>query len=411
MDSNIFVGRQPVFNRKGNIFAYELLYRNSDENKFPDVAPEKATIELLINTFLQIGYDDVANRTKVFINFTETLLYDDILMQLDPRFVIIEVLEEVEVTNELIRHLKQIRERGFKIALDDFLIQRQTVLYDELYKIVHIIKVDFRHTSDADKAKIEALPQKYRHLSLLAEKIETKQEHEYALRRGYGLFQGYLFAKPEIIKGKSILSDRAMHLYLFKKLNEQEPDINEITNVIKRDVSLSYKVLRYINSFAFDMPTKISSIKQAIMLMGLKEARKWLQLLLFHDIGNGEFKGRERVLIERSINRAKACELLAQYKREPEVDKYFLLGMFSCLDVIMNENWKDILPKLSLTHELEAALTGEDTAMQNYLQLVKAVEEMNMGQMKYYAEQLEIPIEKMSEISLAAHRWLMKIEW
>ena len=294
MGLNVFVGRQPIFDRKGDIYAYELLHRNSEQNEFPNVSPEKATLELLINTFLNIGFDDVSNRAKLFINFNDKLIYEDSISQLNTQYIVIELLEDVEITPMLIARLKYFRKLGFRIALDDFVIGRQHELYAELYKMVYIIKVDFKNTSLKDRHSIEQLKNKYPHLSLLAEKIETQEEYEEALRKGYGLFQGYYFAKPEIIKGKDILTDYSLYLYLFKLLNEDEPDIDKITNVIKRDVSMSYKLLRYINSFAFDMPNKISSIKQAIMIMGLKSAKKWIQILLMYDIGDGPAKGREK---------------------------------------------------------------------------------------------------------------------
>lgn len=410
MGWNVFVGRQPIFDRNGNIYAYELLHRNSEQNKFPDVSPEKATLELLINTFLNIGFDDVSNRTKLFINFNDKLIYEESISQLDTQYIVIELLEDVEITPMLISRLKYFKQLGFKIALDDFVIDRQHELYDDLYKMVYIIKVDFKNTTLNDRNRIEQLTNKYPHLSLLAEKVETRDEYEEALRKGYGLFQGYYFAKPEIIKGKDILTDYTLYLYLFKLLNEEEPDIDKITDTIKRDVALSYKLLRYINSFAFDVPNKISSIKQAIMIMGLNSAKKWIQILVLYDIGDGPSKGREKALIEHSLARAKACELVAGQLGIRNTDSYFLLGMFSLLNVIMERHWEDILPKVSLMDDVEATLMGKETAMQPVLQLIEAIEVIDMPKIKQYGAKLGISIEKLSEIAIEAYRWVLKFE-
>lgn len=402
---DIFIGRQPIFDSKGNIYAYELLYRNSSSNEYPNIDPEKATIELLIHTFLTVGIDQVAGRYKSFINFSEKFFEQGLINQLDPNLIIIEILENTKITPLFIERVKSLRKLGFKFALDDYVIEEYSDLHEELFKLVHFIKVDFLHSTTFDRLRLKSLVKKHPHITLLAEKIETMEQYEEAKKLGYLLFQGYFFAEPEIIKSKDIPLNYPLHMRLLHKLNEPEPDIDEISLLIMHDLSLSYKLLRYINSLAFGIPEQIKSIKQAVMLMGLNEARRWLRILLLHHLGDGQGKGRERALVDTSLTIAKICELLAKYKKKPNSDEYFLTGMFSLLNVILKRNWDHVLPKLSLSDEIANTLRGEETEIQPYLRLSDAIVRFAWDEVDKYAKKLEIPVSELSKISIEAHKW------
>lgn len=402
---DIFIGRQPIFDSKGNIYAYELLYRNSSSNEYPNIDPEKATIELLIHTFLTVGIDQVAGRYKSFINFSEKFFEQGLINQLDPNLIIIEILENTKITPLFIERVKSLRKLGFKFALDDYVIEEYSDLHEELFKLVHFIKVDFLHSTTSDRLRLKSLVKKHPHITLLAEKIETMEQYEEAKKLGYLLFQGYFFAEPEIIKSKDIPLNYPLHMRLLHRLNEPEPDIDEISLLIMHDLSLSYKLLRYINSLAFGIPEQIKSIKQAVMLMGLNEARRWLRILLLHHLGDGQGKGRERALVDTSLTIAKICELLAKYKKKPNSDEYFLTGMFSLLNVILKRNWDHVLPKLSLSDEIANTLRGEETELQPYLRLSDAIVRFSWDEVDKYAKKLEIPESELSKISIEAHKW------
>lgn len=402
---DIFIGRQPIFDSKGNIYAYELLYRNSSSNEYPNIDPEKATIELLIHTFLTVGIDQVAGRYKSFINFSEKFFEQGLINQLDPNLIIIEILENTKITPLFIERVKSLRKLGFKFALDDYVIEEYSDLHEELFKLVHFIKVDFLHSTTSDRLRLKSLVKKHPHITLLAEKIETMEQYEEAKKLGYLLFQGYFFAEPEIIKSKDIPLNYPLHMRLLHRLNEPEPDIDEISMLIMHDLSLSYKLLRYINSLAFGIPEQIKSIKQAVMLMGLNEARRWLRILLLHHLGDGQGKGRERALVDTSLTIAKICELLAKYKKKPNSDEYFLTGMFSLLNVILKRSWDHVLPKLSLSDEIANTLRGEETELQPYLRLSDAIVRFSWDEVDKYAKELEIPESELSKISIEAHKW------
>lgn len=402
---SIFIGRQPILGKAGNIYAYELLYRNGEGNYFPDINPEQATISLIINTFLSIGVDQVTSGVRSFINFSGELLAQDLFMSLDPDQVVIEILEDVEITPALLQRLKLFKEAGFKLALDDFILQDQYKVYRQLFELVDIIKVDFMLTTPEERRKIARFLKNYPSITLLAEKIETEAEYKQALESGYDLFQGYFFAKPEIIKSAEIPVNTMTHLEIIKYFQQDTHSINELANLIMRDVSISYKLLRFINSLAFDIPRKISSIKQAIMMIGLNETRKWLQVLMLHDIGSEFQNGRMKALVELSLQRARALELLAKQTGRKNKDEYFLTGMFSMIDAVMRRKWEDILPLLSLSTEIIDTLKGEETEIAPYLRLVKAVEKFDWVQVEQLSAEIGITKKTLSEIVLQAQRW------
>lgn len=401
----VFVGRQPIFDRQNNIFGYELLYRNSEENSFPDVNPELATMELLMNTFFTIGVEEVVNRKKSFINFSEPLLHDDILPQLSAKTVIIEILEDVQITPVLLERLKQLRKEGFTFALDDFILKNDNSLIKELFKLIHIIKIDYRHTTAKQRQQVEELVKEFPHITLLAEKVETKAEYDEAYEKGYRLFQGYYFARPDVIKGKDIPPNYAIHFYLFQKLNESEPDLDEITDIIKRDISLSYKLLRYVNSLTFSIPYDITSIHQALIMMGFNNAKKWVHILLLYDIGKVNGNGQTMGLIEASLIRAKVLELLALKTNRDDYDAFFLVGMFSLIDRIMEQDLSELLKKLSLSPVIADTLLGKETACTHYFLLAEALEEFDFDTMERQAEIIGVTLQDISVISQEAQKW------
>lgn len=409
-DYSIFIGRQPILDRAGKIHAYELLYRNSEDNFFPDINPEQATISLLINTFLSIGIDQVTSGVRSFINFSGELLAQDLFMDLDPNQVVIEILEDVEITPALLRRLRLFKEAGFTLALDDFILQGQYLIHSQIFELVDIIKVDFMLTDVAEKRHITEFLRKYPKIILLAEKVETEADYQLALKSGYDLFQGYFFAKPEIIKSAEIPANTLVHLQIIDYFHKDNQSINQLSELIMRDVSISYKLLRFINSLAFDIPRQISSIKQAIMLIGLRDTKKWLQVLMLHDLGEDMRDGRAKALVELSLRRARACELLAKYKRKSNKDEYFLTGMFSLIDAVMRRKWEDVLPLLSLSDIIIDTLNGKETEIAPYLQLIVAVENFEWETVEKLSHQLAIPKKQLSTITLEAMRWSQGIE-
>jgi len=402
---NIFVGRQPILDIQGKILGYELLYRNSEKNSFPNVNPEKATIELLVNTFQLIGVDRISGSHLSFINFTAKLLTEDVFESLDPKMVVIEILEDVEITPSLITKMYRLKEMGFEIALDDFVLAEEYEQNSTLFTLIKYIKVDVLATTTEEKRKIEKFLAKYPHIILLAEKVETERQYLLAKEAGYTLFQGYYFAKPEIIKGYEIPQNVINHFQIIEKINSEDASIKEIAGLIKKNISLSYNLLRFINSPVIGIPQKITSIQQAIVLMGLTEMRKWMHVLALREIRFQTANGRIHALTNYSLGRAKLCELLAIHKRKKNVDEYFLAGLFSLLNVIMGKEWEDILSNVPLSNVVNETLRGNQTEISTYLEVAEAAERFDWERLELLAAQLGLTYEEIRKYSNEAVRW------
>ncbi|WP_432357481.1 EAL and HDOD domain-containing protein [Sporosarcina sp. UB5] len=410
MELHIFVGRQPILDSEGRIFGYELLYRNSERNSFPDIDPERATIQLLVNTFLSIGVDQISGKSKSFINFSGELLVKDIFSNLKPECVVIEILEDVEITPTLISRLKEIKREGFQLALDDFIIQDQYALHTELFELIDYVKVDFLAVDDKGRRDIERLIKKYPHIKMLAEKIETEEQFQIAKKSGYDLFQGYFFAKPEIIKGVEIPANLNLHMQIINELNDSNPDIDEIAKLILHDISLTYKLLRFINTMNFSVPKSIGSVKQAIVLIGLRELRKWMRILMLHDLSDHSSSGRIKALVSYSMSRAKMCELVAVRTGYPSGDEHFFVGLFSLLDVIMQRSWEDILPTFPFSEEVAETLQGKNTSMTPYLDLAIATERFDMKKIIEIGKALGLTKKEIVAYSNEANQWAHKLQ-
>lgn len=410
MEINVFVGRQPILDRQGSIYGYELLYRNSEINRFPQIDSESATLQLIVNSFLSIGIDKVSGRAMSFINFSGELLAKDIFSRLNPKQVIVEILEDVEITPILISRIREIKQKGFLLALDDFILQEQYLTFDELFKLVDFVKVDYIQSDEIERRRIEAFIKDYPHIRMVAEKIETEAQYEEAKRIGYDLFQGYFFAKPEIIKGVDLSPDLNQHLLIINKLNEDNVDINDIADLVLRDISLTYKLLRVINSMNFGVPKKVTSVKQAIILIGTLELKKWLKVLMLHSLGNNSKSGRVKALVSFSLIRARLCELVAKRTGKENSDEYFFIGMFSLIDAIMKRSWDDILPLIPFSDEVADTLKGGKTEMSPYLELAIAVERFDWQKIRKIGKKLGVSEAELSAFSYEAVVWSQKLD-
>jgi EAL and modified HD-GYP domain-containing signal transduction protein len=406
---NVFVARQPIIDINGNLVAYELLYRNSDDNIFPDIHPDKATIRVLVSTFLSMGVDTVVGEHTSFVNFTGVLLAQNIFTNLDADRIVIEILENVEITPSLISRIRELREMGFKVALDDFILDKQYEVHRDLFELVDYIKVDFIDTDYAQRRKIEKFVMDFPNISLLAEKVETEAQYESAKKWGYTLFQGYFFAKPEIIKSTEIPMNIALHFEIIEKLNAETPNVAEIATLITHDMALTYRLLRLINTYAFGVPKKITSIKQAIVIIGVEGTKKWMYILTLYEMGEGTGKGRTKALVDNSLTRAKLLELVAIHKGKKNADEHFLAGMFSLINIIMKRDWEDILPKISLSDKVSKTLRGEQTEMTEFIQLAESLEYLDIQKSQLLAGEMGITMKELSKFSKDANQWAQQI--
>lgn len=398
----VFVARQPIFNLKEEVIAYELLYRGSNENAFSDIDGDQATAEVIVNSFLNIGLDDLSEGKRCFLNFTESLLKSKVPTFLNPRSIVVEILENVEINEGLILTCKELKELGYTIALDDFFIQEQSHYFPELIKYIDIIKVDFLQTTREFQKEVV---RKYRpyHIRLLAEKVETREEFLFARQTGYSYFQGYFFSHPYIISSYDVPVYLKTYYHILAELSKIEPNIDVIAVSIENDISLSYKLLKLINSPAFRRVNKIESIKQAIVLLGLNELKKWMYVLSLKSIKDPEDPNMEEV-IKLSLIRGKLCELIAIHIGKAHSAPYMLTGMFSLIDTLMHKNINDVLKDLPLSDEIQDALLGRKNDLNKVLLWSIQIERYEWNKID-----LSIPIEVINQYYIRAIEWSSKL--
>ena len=376
-----FIGRQAILDQQKNVYAYEILFRSGLKNAFdPNLDGNVATQSVMVNAMLDFGMNKLVSDKRAFINFTEQNLLTRAPKLLPSETVVVEILENVQPTSEILEVVKELKEAGYKIALDDFVLLPG---YEPLIEMADIIKVDFRITESPEERKKmrEILP---KHVRLLAEKIETEEEFQQALTYGYVLFQGYFFCKPTILQQKRLTSNALSKMRLLREINRQNVDFSAITGVISSDTNLVHKLLTYINSAGVGLANHVSNLKQATVLLGASGVRRWVTLVSLQTFS--EDKPPE--LFTLSLMRAKFCELIAAKLKRPGLtaDTGFLLGMFSLLDVLLTLPMEDVLKEVNLSDELTDALLGKDNDLRRLLDLVIAYEKGDWDTVIAYCE-------------------------
>ncbi|WP_419393802.1 EAL and HDOD domain-containing protein [Cytobacillus praedii] len=407
----VFVARQPIFNLTEEVFGYELLYRkDKKENAFPNVDGDQATTELIINSFLSIGIDKLSNGKPCFINFTENLLKLGLPTYFRPREIIVEILETVIPSPELIEICMDLRAQGYRIALDDFVLNELNPYTHDLLKLADIIKVDFLCTPVEMREKIEAIAKDLK-IEMVAEKVETREAFEAAKERGYHYFQGYFFAKPVIISTHDVPTYFHSYYEMIQNLSMTEPNIDRITELIERDISLSYKLLKLINSPAFRPKQKINSIRQAVVLLGLIELQKWIYVLAVRESSVGKREiSQEKIHI--SLTRARMCEEIEKIRQNrPSSPSNFMTGMFSMVDSLLCMPMDIILKDLPLEEEICEALTGKENQLKDVLDLVLAVEKAEWTVISEKCKELTIDEKDLFKIYAESLSWANELSF
>lgn len=402
----VFIGRQPIFNLHEQVVAYELLYRSKNGNSFPMVDSDAATIDVLVNSFLSIGIEEVTKGKPCFVNFTDNLLKSTLIDYLNPAQVVIEILEDVPIDSLLVERVKELKLRGFKIALDDFVLDHTVEVYDELFAHIDYIKVDFMLSSLLERMEIEnKVKENFPHITLLAEKVETRNQFDVAKHSGYQLFQGYFFEQPQIIQSTDIPANTLQYFQILALLKDEEPNVNTLAENIERDLSLTYKLLQMINNSTKRSKSKVRSIKQAILLLGLGELRKWIYLLTMREIDMKTDTDLFKELMQTSLFRAKVCEKLAKLSYKQNFSEYFLIGMFSVIDSLLQRPMSTILNQLPFPEEITDTILGKQTDMSPYLEFSIALGKLDWDTLDRLAPKFNLNMENMELLYKEALQW------
>jgi c-di-GMP-related signal transduction protein len=389
------IARQPIFNVHRRLFAYELLYRGEMDSKISQIGGDSATTALLTSAFFTEGLDRISRNKPCFVNFTEELLLSDIAENFPKNKIIIEILEDVNPTNEIIFNCKRLKNQGYILALDDFIYERRLL---PLIELADIIKFDFRLTSISDIQKAQHYLSHYR-IDFLAEKVETEEEFRIANKLGFKYFQGYFFARPEVIHIRELAASKLNLLNILAEINRASISQEKMVKMISADVSLSYKLLRYINSAYFYLINEIKSVTHAVALLGDLEIRRFVTLVIISKIASE----KPSELLKLAAVRAKFCELLGQAARQPaDGDELFLLGLFSLLHAMFNLPMEQILQKLPIAEEIKLALIKNEGPISPFLQAILSYEMQEKMKCLEALDKVGIPRDAVFDLYLSA---------
>ena len=394
-----YAARQPILDVNKKLYAYELLFRDSIDNVFPDVDGDEATSKMIEASKFNMGISEFTSNKLAFINFTLETLSEGYPEMLTKDEVVVEILETVKPGKKLLSLCKDLHSKGYIIALDDY--EHQSV-WMHFFPYIKIIKVDIQQTKFEDIDVIIEATKDYPHIELLAEKVETYEEYDQALQLGFTYFQGFFFAKPEMIKTKSLSPSQLAMAELLYETSKPELDLASITSVFERDVTLSYKLLRYANSAIFRRRSEVSTIKQALVILGSSELKRFLGLM-FAITANPD---KPSELIKLAMTRAKFCELVAHDMRSQLDDSIaFLTGLLSMIDAILDEELDVVLGKLPLSHEIKDPLLTRKGMMAAIIKLVEFIEHAQWGKTHIIIEKLHLDKEQVVKHYNEALAW------
>lgn len=398
----VYTARQAILNRKENVVAYELLYRGGPENFFPQIDPHKATSKLIIRTHLNQGIGLITDNKPALINFPEESILSCLPLILPPKQVMIEILETVSPSDEVYQACKVLYHQGYHLALDDFVYKPE---WNRFFNLMKLIKFDIQATSLSELSPLIKKLKTRKNLKILAEKVETKEEFIQAKKLGFHFFQGYYFCRPEMSESNEIDSNQPILLSLMQECLKTPLNVNCITSYFERDVALSFKLFKFINSGILPISQEITSIKNALIYLGEVQTKKLILLLTAGILA----KNKPKELTRLAIVRARFCELIAEKTMPEHTGSSFLVGLFSLLDAMLDSPLDKIVNSLSLPAEVVAALISDKPSPLKYiLKTVSYYEKGSWYNTKRNAEMINIDYEKLTDYYQDSLVWASK---
>lgn len=378
---DVFVGRQPILNPHNQVYAYELLFRNGYENNFAEFESEdQATATVLHNALMGFNLDELVGKAKAFVNFPESFFKLRTPPFFDCNAIVCEVLENIEPTEEVIEGLRYLKKLGYQIALDDFVFKEKFIPF---LLLADYIKVDISTVKPENLGLVFERIKKVTSAQLLAERVETKDEFRICLDAGCVLFQGAYFAKPQIVSGKKLSVNQLNLLELLAKISDESASIESLLEIVEKDMGLAHKLLKVATYYrTLGMP-KFSSLKEAMMLFGLKRVQSWVSMIAMDtqsDVAAEVFNmARIRALFLRHA---------AQQDGLKQPDSFYLAGLFSMLDVVLGCTLAEALEKLPLNDEMLDGMLYKRGEVGRLLSVVKAFEAKDDADISSHYRQL-----------------------
>ncbi|WP_019894994.1 EAL and HDOD domain-containing protein [Hydrogenovibrio halophilus] len=365
--TDIFLGRQPIFRADQSLYGFELLFRSAETSTQADFAQaDAASAQVMINLFGELGVKEVVGSHKAFINLTEGLLTSKNRPFFPRDQVVIEVLEDAPVSPALLSSLKALRDHGYRLALDDYIFNPELA---ELEAYADIIKVDILQVGPK-QLKTHAARLKSQGVRLLAEKVETREQFEFCQRLGFDFYQGYFFAKPQLVQGKSLAANKLTLVQLLAQVNDPDVALQDLSRLISQDVSLSHKILRLASNTSAG---KVESIHQAVLQFGLNRLQSWVSLLAMTQMDD-----KPPELMRTALIRARFCEKIGRHLQDLPAETFFTIGLFSVLDAMMDLRLPDVLSQLNLDDRVMLALLDFEGEAGRTLKAALAIEQGNI---------------------------------
>ena len=345
---NLYLARQPIYHRNQTVIGYELLYRSSSVNSANVNDDNQATLETLLNSFMHIGLENIVGSSLAFLNLPVDFVTNQTLTPMFKGQCVLEILESVTPTTQVISGLKFLKQQGYQIALDDF---EYSPKHRAFLELADYVKLDVNNKSEGDIRNQLTQLKPYK-VKVVAEKVETPDMHKLCMQLGFDYFQGYFYCHPLMINQKYMPANKIVVLDLLAKLQNNNIDLAEIEAVLSQDITLAYKLLRYINSATFSRHKEISSIQDAVVMLGINNVRNWLSLILMSKI----LSDKPAELIVTALARGKMCELLAAKQNPGIASQMFITGLFTVIDALMDKPMAELLDTIVLSIPIRLAL-------------------------------------------------------
>ncbi|CDT91665.1 putative signal transduction protein containing EAL and modified HD-GYP domains [Vibrio coralliirubri] len=394
-----YVARQPILNRKKNTLGYELLFRDGERNAYPaHIESNRATYRLIVENFLSVGLNPSIPSSRCFINFPYQSLIRRLPLSLPKDKVVVEILETCQPTDELLEAVKELYQAGYMIALDDF---TSTPEWERFLKYTHIVKLDIMQMG-LDEACDLVKAHQGKKFSFLAERVETEQEFQQAKDAGFKFFQGYFFSKPEIIKTKYISPEQVIAMELFQEVCKPDVDFQRVESIVAKDVALSYKLLRFVNTMSPRLEVTISSFRQALVYLGQEKLKMFVSLAVASYVSDK----KPKELYGLSLQRAQFCQRMSRYQAfEGHTEQAFMIGLFSLLDALLDLSLENLVEQLPLCKSIKVALLRREGPYGTLLALEESFEHADWQQIDEHCADLGLSVDQVKTELTEARRW------
>jgi EAL and modified HD-GYP domain-containing signal transduction protein len=402
-----YVARQPILNAKGVTLGYELLFRDGEMNAFPShVSSERATYRLIAENFLAVGRTPGRRSSRCFINFPYKSLIRRLPFTLPKDLIVVEVLETCEPTDELYYVVRELHRKGYLLALDDFVY---SPAWERFLPYVHIVKLDVMAMGIAEacqfvKEKIAAGCQ----CRFLAERVETDEEFLQAKDAGFAFFQGYFFKKPEVVKKRYIVPEYLTAMNLFSEVCQPEVDFDRVEEILSQDVTLSYKLLRFVNALSDRICVSISSFRQALIYLGQEKLKSFVSLTVASYIA----VNKPKELYRLSLQRAHFCQLMSAHAPFNELKgQAFMIGLFSVLDAILDTSFDHLMEQLPLPMPVKKVLAEREGSFGNLLAIQEHFERGDWPGVESECQKIGLSMEEVSRTLHEALCWSNDVQY